>query len=180
MSASDFNTAPMSRGFNLSAAAIRHQQLTLFFILAVAIAGMAAYFQLGQREDPDFTFRALTVRTLWPGATPAQVDEQLTSRIEKKLQEIPYFKRTQSYSKAGESLIILELQDTAPKRDVPQLWYQVRKKLGDISHTLPARCWGRSSTTSLATSSVQSTHSPLTASPCSSFATTLKPCVRNC
>ena len=142
MSTSDFNAAPMSRGFNLSAAAIRHQQLTLFFILAVAIAGMAAYFQLGQREDPDFTFRALTVRTLWPGATPAQVDEQLTSRIEKKLQEIPYFKRTQSYSKAGESLIILELQDTAPKRDVPQLWYQVRKKLGDISHTLPAEVLG--------------------------------------
>jgi multidrug efflux pump subunit AcrB len=129
-------------GINLSAAAIRHQQLTLFFILAIAIAGLAAYFQLGQREDPDFTFRALTVRTLWPGATPAQVDEQITSRIEKKLQEIPHFKRTQSYSKAGESLIVLELKDSAPRRDVPQLWYQVRKKLGDIRHTLPAEAIG--------------------------------------
>ncbi len=135
--------APGARvGFNLSAAAIRHQQLTLFFIIAIAIAGVAAYFQLGQREDPDFTFRALTVRTLWPGATPAQVDEQVTSRIEKKLQEIPHFKRTQSYSKAGESLIVLELKDTAPRRDVPQLWYQVRKKLGDIAHTLPAEAIG--------------------------------------
>ena len=133
---------PGGGGFNLSAAAIRHQQLTLFFILAIVIAGLSAFFQLGQREDPDFTFRALTVRTLWPGATPAQVDEQLTSRIEKKLQEIPYFKRTQSYSKAGESLIILELQDTAPRREVPQLWYQVRKKLGDIAHTLPAEAIG--------------------------------------
>ena len=129
-------------GFNLSAAAIRHQQLTLFFILAIAIAGIAAYFQLGQREDPDFTFRALTVRTLWPGATSAQVDEQVTSRIEKKLQEMPYFKRTVSYSKAGESLIVLELKDTAPRREVPQLWYQVRKKLGDIAHTLPAEAIG--------------------------------------
>lgn len=137
-------TAPPIAGgrFNLSAAAIRHQQLTLFFILAIAIAGLAAYFQLGQREDPDFTFRALTVRTLWPGATPAQVDEQVTSRIEKKLQEIPYFKRTQSYSKAGESVIILELEDIAPRREVPQLWYQVRKKLGDIAHTLPAEAIG--------------------------------------
>lgn len=129
-------------GFNLSAAAIHHQQLTLFFILAIAIAGITAYFQLGQREDPDFTFRALTVRTLWPGATSAQVDEQITSRIEKKLQELPYFRRTQSYSKAGESLIVLELRDTAPRREVAQLWYQVRKKLGDIAHTLPAEAIG--------------------------------------
>ncbi len=129
-------------GFNASAAAIRHQQLTLFFILAVALAGLAAYFNLGQREDPDFTFRAITVRTLWPGATSAQVDDQITNRIEKKLQEIPYFKRTQSYSKSGESLIILELEDSAPRKEVPQLWYQVRKKISDIRHTLPQEAIG--------------------------------------
>ncbi|HPV23737.1 MAG TPA: efflux RND transporter permease subunit, partial [Casimicrobium sp.] len=104
--------------FNVSAAAIKHKQLTLFFILAIAIAGFSAYFKLGQREDPDFTFRAITVRTLWPGATTSQVDSQLTDRLEKKLQEMPYFKRTQSYSKPGESLIILELVDTAPRKDV--------------------------------------------------------------
>ena len=139
-------TGPVSmavmRKFNVSAASITHQQLTLFFILAVAIAGLSSYFQLGQREDPDFTFRAITVRTLWPGATTAQVDKQITDRIEKKLQEMPYFKRTQSYSKPGESLIILELIDTAPRQDVPALWYQVRKKLGDIRHTLPADALG--------------------------------------
>jgi multidrug efflux pump len=129
-------------GFNASAAALRHQQLTLFFVLAIALAGLAAYFNLGQREDPDFTFRAMNVRTLWPGATSAQVDDEITNRIEKKLQEIPYFKRTQSYSKSGESLIILELEDSAPKKDVPQLWYQVRKKLGDIRHTLPQEAIG--------------------------------------
>ena len=100
---------------NVSAAAIKHQQLTLFFILAIAIAGFSAYFKLGQREDPDFTFRAITIRTLWPGATTSQVDSQITDRLEKKLQEMPYFKRTQSYSKPGESLIILELIDTAPR-----------------------------------------------------------------
>ena len=122
--------------FNVSAAAIKHKQLTIFFILAIAIAGFAAYFKLGQREDPDFTFRAITVRTLWPGATTAQVDSQITDRLEKKLQEMPYFKRTQSYSKPGESMIILELIDTAPRKDSQARWYQVRKKVGDIRHTL--------------------------------------------
>ncbi len=131
-----------SDGLNVSAAAIKHKQLTLFFILAIAIAGFSAYFKLGQREDPDFTFRAITVRTLWPGATTAQVDAQITDRLEKKLQEMPYFKRTQSYSKPGESMIILELVDTAPRKDVPALWYQVRKKVGDIRHTLPSEALG--------------------------------------
>ena len=131
-----------SRKLNISASAITHKQLTLFFILAIAIAGISAYFKLGQREDPDFTFRAVTVRTLWPGATTSQVDMQVTDRIEKKLQEMPYFKRTQSYSKPGESMIILELEDTAPRKDVPALWYQVRKKIEDIKQTLPAEAIG--------------------------------------
>jgi multidrug efflux pump len=134
--------AEPSERFNVSAAALRHQQLTLFFILATAIAGVFAYFQLGQREDPNFTFRAVTVRMLWPGATTSQVDQQITDRLEKKLQEMPYFKRTQSYSKPGESLIILELQDTAPRKDIQALWYQVRKKVQDIRHTLPSEAIG--------------------------------------
>jgi len=124
--------------YNISAAAITHKQLSLFFILAIAVAGLASYFHLGQREDPDFTFRAITVRTMWPGATPSQVDLLVTDRIEKKLQEMPYFKRTVSYSKSGESMIILELVDTAPRNEVPALWYQVRKKVDDIRHSLPA------------------------------------------
>ena len=133
----------MSEGrFNLSAAALKHRELTLFFILAVAISGTAAFFQLGQREDPDFTFRAIVIRTLWPGATAEQVDRQVTDRIEKKLQETPYFKWTRSYSKPGESLIILELFDTAGAQEVPEIWYQVRKKIGDIAPTLPAEARG--------------------------------------
>jgi multidrug efflux pump len=128
--------------FNLSAAAIRHPQITLFFLLVVAVAGTLAFFELGQREDPDFTFRAMTIRTLWPGATAEQVDRQVTDRIEKTLQETPHFKWTRSYSKPGESLIVLELLDTAPRREVAQVWYQVRKKVGDIRHTLPAEALG--------------------------------------
>ena len=128
--------------FNLSAAALKYRELTLFFLLAIAIGGVAAYFQLGQREDPDFTFRAMVIRTLWPGATAEQVDRQVTDRIEKKLQEIPYYKFTLSHSKPGESLIVLELLDTAAAKDVPHIWYQVRKKLGDIRQTLPAEALG--------------------------------------
>ena len=128
--------------FNLSAAALRYRELTLFFLLAIAIAGAMAFFRLGQREDPDFTFRAMVVRTLWPGATAEQVDRQVTDRIEKKLQETPYFKWTRSYSKPGESLIILELLDSAPAAEVPGIWYQVRKKIGDVRQTLPAEALG--------------------------------------
>ncbi|MGQ0544928.1 MAG: efflux RND transporter permease subunit [Betaproteobacteria bacterium] len=132
----------MKSDFNLSAAALKYRQLTLFFLLAIAAGGVAAYFQLGQREDPDFAFRAMVVRTLWPGATAEQVDRQVTDRIEKKLQETPYFKWTRSYSRPGESLIFLELQDTAAPKEVPAIWYQVRKKVQDIRHTLPAEAVG--------------------------------------
>jgi multidrug efflux pump len=132
----------MSGRFNLSAAALRYKQLTLFFLVVVALGGAAAFVNLGQREDPDFVFRAMVVRTLWPGATAEQVDRQITDRLEKKLQETPYYKWTRSHSKPGESLIILELLDTAPAKEVPAIWYQVRKKLDDIRHTLPAEAVG--------------------------------------
>ena len=132
----------MKSDFNLSAAALRYRQLTLFFLVAIALGGVGAFFKLGQREDPDFVFRAMVIRTLWPGATADQVDRQVTDRIEKKLQETPYFKWTNSYSKPGESLIVLELLDTASPKEVPGIWYQVRKKLGDIRHTLPPEAVG--------------------------------------
>ena len=127
---------------NISGAAIRHPQLTVFFLLVIAIAGSMAFMRLGQREDPDFAFRVMVIRSIWPGATTEQVDSQLTDRIEKKLQEVPYFKWTRSYSKPGESLIVLELQDTAPPREVPAIWYQVRKKVADIRASLPAEVVG--------------------------------------
>ncbi|MET0509241.1 MAG: efflux RND transporter permease subunit, partial [Burkholderiaceae bacterium] len=133
--------AAVSR-WNLSAAALRFPQLTLFFLVVVAIAGTLSFLRLGQREDPDFTFRAMVIRTIWPGATSEQVDQQVTDRIEKTLQEIPYFKWTRSYSKPGESLIVLELKDIAPPSEVPGIWYQVRKRVGDIRQTLPQEVVG--------------------------------------
>ena len=132
----------MKSDFNLSAAALKYRQLTLFFLAVIAAGGIAAYFQLGQREDPDFAFRAMVIRTLWPGATAEQVDRQVTDRIERKLQETPYYKWTRSYSRPGESFIFLELLDTAAPEDVPAIWYQVRKKVDDIRHTLPPEVLG--------------------------------------
>lgn len=129
-------------GFNLSAVALRFPQLTLFILLLVAAAGAWSYLHIGQREDPDFTFRAMVVRTVWPGATTSQMDEVVTNRIEKTLQEVPYFKHTTSYSRPGESLIILELEDSSPPGEVAQVWYQVRKKVGDIRRLLPQEVIG--------------------------------------
>lgn len=134
--------APHGPRLNVSGATIRHPQLALFFLLVVALAGAFAFVGLGQREDPDFAFRGMVIRTLWPGATTAQVDQQITDRIEKKLQEVPYFKWTNSHSKPGESLIVLELLDTAPPKEVPAIWYQVRKKVADIRAQLPSEALG--------------------------------------
>ena len=127
---------------NFTEMALRQRELAWFFIVLIGLAGALSYFSLGQREDPDFTFRGMVVRTLWPGATTSQVDEEVTRRIVKKLQEVPYYKETFSYSRNGESIIILKLEDTAPRDQVPQLWYQVRKKIGDIQHTLPSEVIG--------------------------------------
>ena len=124
-------------GFNLSAIALRYRQVTLFFLLLFGIGGALAFFNLGQREDPDYTFRAMVVRTMWPGASARQVDELVTDRIEKTLQEIPYFKYTNSYSKPGESLVILMLEGSSPAEKVKDYWYQARKKIGDIRYQLP-------------------------------------------
>jgi len=128
--------------FNLSAQVLRYREITLFFILAVAIGGTLAFVNLGQREDPDFAFRAMVIRTLWPGASSEQVSRQVTDRIEKKLQEMPYYRHTISYSRPGESLVILELLDSSPPKEVPHLWYQARKKLGDIRSELPPEVAG--------------------------------------
>lgn len=136
------SSATRREGFNLSAVALRYRQVTLFFLLICGIGGALAFFSLGQREDPDYTFRAMVVRTLWPGATAQQVDELVTDRIEKTVQEIPYFKYTTSYSKPGESLVVLMLKDSSPPDKVKDYWYQVRKKIGDIRYRLPPAIQG--------------------------------------
>ncbi|HVE10776.1 MAG TPA: efflux RND transporter permease subunit [Paraburkholderia sp.] len=123
--------------FNLSAWALRHQALVVFLIVLATAFGILAYTRLAQSEDPPFTFRVMVIRTFWPGATARQVQEEVTDRIGRKLQETPSIDFLRSYSRPGESLIFFNMKDSASPKAVPETWYQVRKKVGDIAGTLP-------------------------------------------
>jgi multidrug efflux pump len=125
-------------GFNLSRWALEHIPLTRYLLVVLLLGGIFSYGRLGQDEDPPFTFRAMVVRANWPGATALEMAEQVTDKLEKKLQEIPYIDKIRSYSKPGETLIILQLRESTPPRETTASWYQVRKKIGDIRGTLPA------------------------------------------
>ena len=127
----------MKGGFNLSRWALEHIPLTRYLIAVLLIGGMLSYASLGQDEDPPFTFRAMVIRANWPGATALQMADQVTDKLEKKLQETPYIDEISSYSKPGETLIILKLREAAPPKETAAAWYQVRKKIGDIRGTLP-------------------------------------------
>jgi multidrug efflux pump len=124
--------------FNLSRWALEHAALTRYLMVVLMVLGLASYFQLGQDEDPPFTFRAMVVRTYWPGATAQQVAEQVTSKIERTLQEAPFADKIRSYSKPGESQIIFQIKDSSKSSDVANVWYAVRKKVGDMRGTLPS------------------------------------------
>ena len=129
-------------GFNLSKWALDHPALTRYLMVVLMLLGFAAYFQLGQDEDPPFTFRAMAIRTFWPGATAQQVAEQVTDKIERTLQEVPYADKIRSYSKPGESQIIFQVKDVIKGTDVTNTWYTVRKKIGDMRGTLPGGIQG--------------------------------------
>ena len=124
--------------FNISKWALDHPALTRYLLVVLLVLGVAAYFQLGQDEDPPFTFRAMALRVFWPGATAQQVAEQVTDKLERTLQEVQYADKIRSYSKPGEALIIFQVQDSSPPNQMSQTWYSVRKKIGDIRATLPA------------------------------------------
>ncbi|MCW2313944.1 efflux RND transporter permease subunit [Rhodoferax antarcticus] len=125
------------KGFNLSRWAIEHTALTRFLMIVLMLLGAASYFQLGQDEDPPFTFRAMVVRAYWPGASAQQVAEQVTDKLEQVLQEVPYADKIRSYSKPGEAQIIFQIKDFARGPEVANVWYQVRKKMGDARGSLP-------------------------------------------
>ena len=123
--------------FNLSAWALRNRGLVLYAMIVLAVVGAWSYLQLGQSEDPPFTFRAMVVRTAWPGATAADVSRQVTERIEKAVMSTGRYEFVRSYSRPGESQVILMARDSLPPEAVDRLWYDVRKKVGDMRHTLP-------------------------------------------
>jgi multidrug efflux pump subunit AcrB len=125
------------KGFNLSRWALENIPLTRYLIAALLIGGIISYGKLGQDEDPPFTFRAMVITAYWPGATSVQMAQQVADKLEQKLQETPYVDKLRSFSKPGETTIILELKESSPPKEVSGIWYQVRKKVGDIAGTLP-------------------------------------------
>ncbi len=142
MSGGAADPADKPSGFNLSKWALEHAPLTRYLMVVLMVLGAFAYFQLGQDEDPPFTFRAMVVRTYWPGATAQQVAEQVTDKLERTLQEAPYADKIRSYSKPGESQIIFNIKDSSKSAEVANVWYTVRKKIGDMRATLPAGVQG--------------------------------------
>ncbi|MBG6082663.1 efflux RND transporter permease subunit [Rubrivivax gelatinosus] len=133
----DAAPAPARERFNISRWALEHAPLTRYLMVVLMVLGIAAYFQLGQDEDPPFTFRAMVVQAYWPGASAQQVAEQVTDKIERTLQEVPYADRIRSYTKPGESVTTLFLAEHSPPAEVRDAWYQVRKRIGDMRSTLP-------------------------------------------
>ena len=133
---------PPDSRFNLSEWSLRHRSLVLYLIIAFALVGFLSYEKLGQSEDPPFTFKVMVVKTNWPGATAHEVEQQVTDHIEHQLQQVQYVDWVRSYSKPGESLVFFAIKDSAPAAVVPDTWYQVRKKIGDIRNTLPSGIQG--------------------------------------
>lgn len=123
--------------FNLSEWSLNNRPLILFLMIMLGLAGFFSYSQLGQSEDPPFTFKAMVIQTLWPGATAEEVSQQVTERIEKKLMETGEFERIVSFSRPGESQVTFLASDDFKSKDIPELWYQLRKKIGDIQYSLP-------------------------------------------
>ncbi|WP_372097463.1 efflux RND transporter permease subunit [Tistrella mobilis] len=128
--------------FNLSAWAISHRALVLFMILILGVGGIWSYIQLGRAEDPSFTIKTMVVSARWPGATTLEMQSQVADEIEKKLQELPHLERLDTYSQPGATFVQVTLSDATPPRDVAGLWYQVRKKVGDIRNRLPSGVLG--------------------------------------
>ncbi|MBD9423918.1 efflux RND transporter permease subunit [Pseudomonas sp. PDM15] len=123
--------------FNLSEWALRNRSVVRYLMLVLAVIGALSYTKLGQSEDPPFTFKAMVVRTDWPGATAEEVSRQITERIEKKVMETGDYQFVNSYSRPGESVVTFMARDDIVSKNIPELWYQIRKKVGDIKHTLP-------------------------------------------
>lgn len=129
----------MSEGrFNLSALAVRERAITLFLIFLISAAGILAFFKLGRAEDPPFTIKQMTVVTVWPGATAREMQDQIAEPLEKRLQELRWYDKTETYTRPGMAFSMISLLDKTPPSEVQEQFYQARKKLGDEAKKLPA------------------------------------------
>jgi multidrug efflux pump subunit AcrB len=129
-------------GFNLSALAVRERAVTLFALVALVIAGALAFLNLGRAEDPIFTVKVLTMTAAWPGATAQEMQDLVAEPLEKRLQELEYYDRVESFTRPGLAFLTLTLKDSAPAEAVPDQFYQARKKLGDEASRLPKGALG--------------------------------------
>lgn len=128
--------------FNLSALAVRERSITLFLIILITLAGIISFFGLGRAEDPPFTVKQMTIITAWPGATAQEMQDQVAEPLEKRLQELKWYDRTETYTRPGMAFTTLSLQDKTPPSQVQEEFYQARKKLGDEAQNLPAGVMG--------------------------------------
>ena len=126
------------KGFNLSAFAVRERGITLFLIFLISIAGIVAFFKLGRAEDPAFTVKVMTIVTAWPGATAQEMQDQVAEKIEKRMQELRWYDRTETYTRPGLAFTTLTLLDSTPPSQVQEEFYQARKKVNDEMGNLPA------------------------------------------
>ncbi|MDD9316660.1 efflux RND transporter permease subunit [Acinetobacter lactucae] len=126
------------KGFNLSALAVRERGITLFLIFLISIAGIVAFFKLGRAEDPAFTVKVMTIVTAWPGATAQEMQDQVAEKIEKRMQELRWYDRTETYTRPGLAFTTLTLLDSTPPSQVQEEFYQARKKVNDEMANLPA------------------------------------------
>lgn len=132
----------MKGSFNLSDWALKHQSFVWYLMFVALLMGIFSYFNLGREEDPSFTIKTMVIQTRWPGATQDETLYQVTDRIEKKLEELDSLDYTKSYTRPGESTVYVYLRDTTKAKDIPQIWYQVRKKIQDIRGQFPAGIQG--------------------------------------
>ncbi|WP_373331714.1 efflux RND transporter permease subunit [Thiopseudomonas alkaliphila] len=124
--------------FNLSALAVRERSITLFMVCLITLAGLIAFFKLGRAEDPAFTVKVMTIVTAWPGATAQEMHDQVAEKLEKRLQALRWYDRSETYTRPGLAFTTLSLLDTTPPAEVPEQFYQARKKISDEAKTLPA------------------------------------------
>ena len=132
----------MKGSFNLSDWALKHQSFVWYLMFVSLLMGIFSYFNLGREEDPSFTIKTMVIQTRWPGATQAETLYQVTDRIEKKLEDLDSLDYTKSYTRPGESTVYVYLRDTTKAEDIPQIWYQVRKKIQDIRGDFPSGIQG--------------------------------------
>ncbi|OJT37309.1 efflux RND transporter permease subunit [Serratia plymuthica] len=129
----------MSGGrFNLSALAVRERSITLFLIILITVAGILSFFELGRAEDPPFTVKQMTIISAWPGATAQEMQDQVAEPLEKRMQELKWYDRSETYTRPGLAFTMMSLQDSTPPSQVQEEFYQARKKLGDEAKNLPA------------------------------------------